>query len=159
MFDEGRHGDAQPYIQRARTIYEKLLGATSLKTAAMLCMEGEADRMAKRYLEAEGPLRRCADIREEDSGLNTADLADAMQSLARTFASEGKLSIAEPRYKLVESIREKTAGITSPLLAEAMEEHAAVLKGLGRDKEAERLTAMSSAIRKSQSKSGAIQKK
>jgi tetratricopeptide (TPR) repeat protein len=159
MFDEGRHGDALPFIQRARTIYEKQLGATSLKTAAILCMEGEADRVAKRYLQAEGPLRKCADIREEDSGLNSADLADALQSLARTFAAEGKLSIAESRYKLVESIREKTAGITSPLLAEAMEEHAAVLKSLGRDKEAEKLTAMSSAIRKSQAKNGATPKK
>jgi tetratricopeptide (TPR) repeat protein len=159
MFDENRHADALPSILKALTLYEKLLGATSLKTAAALCMEGDAYRVTKRYQEAEGPLRRCADIREGDTGLNTADLADALQSLARTFAVEGKLSAAEPRYKLVEKIRENTAGITSPLLAEAMEEHAAVLKSLGRDKDADRLIAMSTAIRKSQSKAGASQKK
>jgi hypothetical protein len=108
--------------------------------------------MTKRYEEAEGPLRRCAEIREKDSGLNNAELGDAVQSLARVFAAEGKASAAEARYKLLEKIRENTVGITSPLLAEAMEEHAVILKSLARELEADKLTTMAAAIRKSQSK-------
>jgi hypothetical protein len=65
-----------------------------------------------------------------------------------TLIDEGKFSAAEPRLKIAETIREKTLGITSPLLAQTMEDHAAVLKELGRDKEAENLIAMSSAIRR-----------
>jgi tetratricopeptide (TPR) repeat protein len=152
MFDEGHEAGALPTIERALSIYEKLLGPASLKTAATLCLQGDAYRLTRRYAEAEGPLRRCAEIREKDSGLSNAELADAIQSLARVFAAEGKASAAEARYKLVEKIRETTAGITSPLLAEAMEEHAAILKSMARDQEAEKLTAMAAVIRKNQSK-------
>ena len=152
MLDEGHDAEALPSIERALSIYEKLLGPASLKTAATLCFQGDAYRVTKRYAEAEGPLRRCAEIREKDSGLNNAELADAIQSLARVFAAEGKASAAEARYQLLEKIRENTAGITSPLLAEAMEEHAVILKSMARDQEAEKLTAMAAAIRKSQGK-------
>ena len=152
MFDEGHQAEALPTIERTLSIYEKLLGPASLKTAATLCLQGDAYRLTKRFAEAEGPLRRCAEIREKDSGLNNAELADAIQSLARVFASEGKASAAEARYKLLEKIRENTAGITSLLLAEAMEEHAAILKSMARDQEADKLTAMAAAIRKNQNK-------
>jgi len=152
LLDEGHEAEALPTIQRALSIYEKLLGPDGLKTAATLCLQGDAYRLAKRYSEAEGPLRRCAEIREKDSGLNNAELGDAIQSLARVFAAEGKASAAEARYKLLEKIRENTAGITSPLLGEAMEEHAAILKSMGRDLEADKLTTMAAAIRKSQGK-------
>jgi tetratricopeptide (TPR) repeat protein len=150
LLDMGHQAMALPSIDRALEIYIKLLGDSSLKTADMLCMKGDAYRLMKRLADAEGPLRRCADIREKNNGLESAELADALLSLARVLAAEGKDSAAEVRYQLVEKIREKTVGITSPVLAESMDEHAAVLKSLGRDKEAERLTAMSASIRKAQ---------
>ncbi len=149
MFDEGHAAEALPAIQKSRAIYQRLLGADSLKTAAVLCLEGDAYRIGKRYAEAEPPLRRCAEIREKNKGLNNGDVGDAVQSLARVFAAEGKISTAEARYRLLEKIRENTVGITSPLMADAMEEHAAVLKSMSRDKEAERLAVMAAAIRKS----------
>jgi len=150
MFDEGHQADALPYLQKTLAIYERLLGDSSLKTAATLCMEGDAFRLTKRYTEAEAALRKCADIREMDSGLESNDLADALYSLAQTLTLEGKLSAADARFGLVERIREKTLGITDPLLAQTLEDHASVLKGLGRDKDAEKLTAMAAAIRRSQ---------
>jgi tetratricopeptide (TPR) repeat protein len=152
MFDQGRHADALPFIRRALGIYEKLLGPTSLKTAAVLCMEGEVYRLSKHFQDAEGPLHRCADIREMDSGLENSALADALYSLAMVYVGQGKFWAAEPRLKLAEKIREMTAGITSPLLAQTMEDHAAVLKALGRDVEAQKLTAISAAIRRGQNK-------
>lgn len=150
MFDQGHQAEALPTIRRALAIYEKLLGSTSLKTAGVLCMEGDAYRSMKRYAESEEPLKQCADIREEAGGLENADLADALHSLALTYIAEGKFSAAEPRLKLAEKIREKTAGITSPLLAENMEDRAAVLRQLGRDPEAQKLLAMAAAIRRGQ---------
>jgi tetratricopeptide (TPR) repeat protein len=150
MFDQGRQADALPNVRKALVIYEKLLGDGSLKTATALCMEGDAYRLMKRYPEAETVLRRCADIREMDAGIESNDLADAMYSLALTYVGEGKFSAAEARLKLVESIREKTLGITDPLLAQTMEDHAAALRELGRDREAGKLTTMAAAIRRTQ---------
>jgi len=150
MFDHGRQADALPNLSRALAIYEKLFGDGSLKTAAALCMEGDAYRLMKRYPEAETVLRRCADIREMDAGLESNDLADAVYSLALTLVAEGNFTAAEARLKLVETIREKTLGITNPLLAQTMEDHAAALRELGRDKEAGRLATMAAAIRRTQ---------
>ena len=152
MLDEGHSAEAMPTIDKALVIYEKLLGGSSLKTAATLCLKGDVYRLTKRYAEAEEPLRFCAEIREKDSGLNNAELGNAIQSLARVFAAEGKASAAEARYRLLEKIREHTAGITSPLLADAMEEHAAILKSMARDQEASRLTTMAASIRKNERK-------
>jgi hypothetical protein len=150
MFDQGHYAEALPNLGKTLAIYERLLGATSLKTAAALCMEGDAYRLTKRYPEAEAALRRCGDIREMDSGLESNDLADALYSLAQTLVLEGKFSAAEARFSLVEKIREKTLGITNPLLAQTMEDHASVLKELGREKEAEKLITIATAIRRSQ---------
>jgi len=150
MFDQGHQGDALPNLRKALAIYEKLLGGASLKTAAALCMEGDAYRLTKHYPEAETALRRCADIREMDAGLQSNEVADAMHSLGQTFMAEGKFSAAEPRLAIAEKIREKTLGITSPLLAQTLEDHAAVLKELGRDREAGKLAEMAAAIRRNQ---------
>jgi tetratricopeptide (TPR) repeat protein len=152
MFDQGHEAEAMPVIHKSLAIYEKLLGPSSPKTAGALCLEGDSYRLTRHYAEAEAPLRRCADIREKDNGMNNSEFGDALHSLARVFAAEGKSSAAEARYRLLEKIRENTAGITSPLLAEAMEEHAVILKSLSRDEEAEKLIGMAAAIRKSKGK-------
>ncbi|MGA2716422.1 MAG: tetratricopeptide repeat protein, partial [Bryobacteraceae bacterium] len=77
MFDQGHQVEAMPYIRKAQATYESLLGGNSVKTASVLCMEGDAYRAMKDYAAAEGPLRRCADIRESDGGMQNPDLADA----------------------------------------------------------------------------------
>ena len=65
MFDQGHQVEALPNLGRALAIYERLLGAESLKTAAVLCMEGDAYRLMKRLSESETALRRCSDAREK----------------------------------------------------------------------------------------------
>lgn len=148
MFDQGHQTIAFPYLQRSLAIYEALLGGVSLKTAAALCMLGDAYRLQKSYKEAEIPLRRCADIREADGGMRNADLAEALHSLALVYQAEGKYTQAEPRFRLAEKIREGTLGIMSPVLAQTMEDHAALLHQMGRDIDATRLTTMAGAIRR-----------
>lgn len=152
MFDQSHHQSALPYLQRTMVAYQALLGGDSLKTGAVLCMLGDAYRLMKSYSEAEGPLRRCADIREKDGGMQNPELASAQHSLALVLQGQGKLSQAEARYKLAEKIRETTLGITSPLLAQTLEDHASLLRQMGRDKEAEKLITMSGAIRRTQKK-------
>ena len=152
MFDQGHQPPALPYLQKTLGTYQSMLGESSLKTAMVLCMIGDAYRLQKSYREAEGPLRRCADIRESDGGVQNSELADALHSLALSYQGEGKYALAEPRFRLAEKIREGTLGIMSPILAKTMEDHAALLRQMGRDKEAERLITMSAAIRRREKK-------
>lgn len=149
LFGEGQQQQAAPFLQKTLGTYETVLGSSSLKTAAVLCMLGDAHRVAKEYAAAEASLRRCADIRESVGGVENSELADALYSLALTLMVEGKFTQADPRFTLAERIREKTLGITSPVLAQTFEDHAIVLRQLGKDKEAERLTGMAAAIRHS----------
>jgi tetratricopeptide (TPR) repeat protein len=146
MFDQGHQPAAQPFLQRTLVTYENILGSSSLKTAAVLCMLGDIHRLAKDFPAAESPLRRCADIRESNGGMQTTEMADALHSLALTYIGEGKYALAEPRLTLAEKIRENTLGITSPVLAQTFEDHANLLRLLGREKDAARMSSMAAAI-------------
>ncbi|HYA18002.1 MAG TPA: tetratricopeptide repeat protein [Bryobacteraceae bacterium] len=152
MVGGGRTAAALPVIQKALDVYESEVGGFHQKTADALCLEGDAYRLQKSYLEAEQPLRRCADIRQSNGGMSDLAFAEALHGLALAYMGSGKYALAEPRFTLAEKIREKNLGITSPLLAETMEDHAALLKKLGRDTEAARLNAMAAAILKTNKK-------
>jgi tetratricopeptide (TPR) repeat protein len=152
MFAASRLSEALVYARNALTSYETTVGGTSLQTAAALCLIGDSLRTMKNFIDAEAQLKRCADIREADGGIDDTDLASALHSLALTYAGEGKYALAEPRFKLAEKIRESKLGLTSPLLAKTMEDHAAMLRTLGRTKEADRLTLLSAAIRRREKK-------
>jgi tetratricopeptide (TPR) repeat protein len=147
MFSAGRQTEALTWGRRAVSSYENNAGGTSLQTAAALCLVGDSLRSMKNFIDAEEPLRRCADIREKDGGIDSVELADALHSLALTYTGERKYAMAETRFRLVEKIRENKLGLASPLLAQTMEDHAALLRVMGLDKDAERLMVMAAAIR------------
>jgi tetratricopeptide (TPR) repeat protein len=148
MLDAGRQKEALTLARKAVSLYENVSGGTGAHTAAALCLLGDSLRSMKNFIDAEEPLRRCVDIREKEGGIDSVELADALHSLALTYAGERRYTLAEVRFKLVEKIRENKLGLTSPLLARTMEDHAAVLRAMGREKEAERLTVLSAAIRR-----------
>lgn len=152
MFDAGRQTEALAWARKAVSVYESTSGGNSVQTAAALCLLGDSLRAMKNFIDAEEPLRRCADIREKDGGIDNVQLADALHSLALTLAGERKYALAETRFRLVEKIRENKLGLTSPLLAQTMEDHAALLRVMGRDKEADRLILLSAAIRRNEKK-------
>lgn len=152
MFNGGRRIEAVTWARKALAAYETSLGGTSVQTAAALCLMGDSLRAMKNFVDAEGPLKRCADIRETDGGIDNVELAEALHSLALTYAGEGKYALAEPRFKLAEKIRESKLGLTNPLLARTLEDHAALLRVMGRTKEAERLMTLSAAIRRNEKK-------
>lgn len=149
LLDAGHPVDALLYGRKALVVFQGNLGGTSAEAAGAFCLMGNALRTMRNFIDAEEPLRRCADIRESNGGIDSLDLADALHSLALTYEGEKKYGLAEKRFQLAEKIRENKLGITSPLLAQTMEDHAALLKVMGRDKDAERLLALSAAIRRS----------
>src|ERR1019366_3114823 len=152
LMEEGKQPGALPYLQRTLFIYQKQFGNQSLKTASVLCMTGDAYRSIKSWPEAESPLRQCAQIREAMNGILNADLGEAANSLALVYKAEGKYLLADGQFKLAERIRERSLGIMSPAFADTLEAHAALLKELGRDKEAEKDAALAAAIRRNEQK-------
>ncbi len=152
LLDAGRPADAVIQARRALSSYESIYGGTSAEAAGASCLLGDSLRRMRNFIDAEEPLHRCADIREQRGGIDSVELADALYSLALTYVGEKKYREAEPRFSMAEKIREKKLGITSPLLAQTMEDHAALLRTLGRDKEAERLEKFSQAIRRSENR-------
>ena len=147
MMADGRYENALSYIQKSRIVYEKILGAQSLKSASTLCMIGVAYRNLKRFGEAEAPLKQCADMREASGGVDNPELAEALFNLALVYQHQGKYALADPRLKLAAKIRELTLGVTSPEFAEALEAHAALLRLMGRDADAGHDEALATAIR------------
>ncbi len=152
LLEGGRPADALSFSRASLSDYERLYGGASIHTAAALCVTGDSLRATRNFPEAEADLKRCADIREKDGGVDTAEFADALYSLAMTYAGEGKYALADPRFTMVEKIRESRLGLTSPLLARTLEEHAAMLKSMGRAKDADRLLVLSAAIRRHEKK-------
>jgi tetratricopeptide (TPR) repeat protein len=147
LMDMGKPADALPFLQRSRAGFEKLFSSNSVKIASVACMIGDSERGLKRWKEAEEPLKACARIREENGGMLSADLGDAVNSLADVFRREGKYTLADAEYKLTEKIRERTLGIVNPALADTLEAHAALLKEMGRDQDAEKDAKLAAAIR------------
>jgi tetratricopeptide (TPR) repeat protein len=153
LIDASRPAEALAFIRQTLPVYERLMGGTNNQTADALCVMGDSLRLTKNLGDAETALKRCLSIRQSDGGIDTTEFADALHSLALTYAGEAKYALAEPRFKLAEKIRENKLGLTSPLLAQTFEDHAAVLKSMGRAKEAARLMVLSAAIRRSEKKS------
>ncbi len=150
FLDAGRPGEASAAARKTVAVYEGQLGGNDTQTGDALCMLGDALRAAKTLAEAETPLKRCLDIRQRDGGVDTPQFAEALHSLAMTYAGEAKYGLADPRFTLAEKIREKTLGLMSPVLAQTFEEHASVLKAMGRGREAERLLVLAGAIRRNE---------
>lgn len=150
LIEQGRQSAAFPLLARSLSIYARQEGGESMKAADVLCLTGDAYKAMKSWPEAEAPLKRCAEIREADGGVVNAALGDALYSLAIVYERQGKYALADPRYKLVEKIREKTQGIMSPGFADVLETHSAMLKSMGRDKEAGQDAALAAAIRRHQ---------
>lgn len=148
MLDSGHQAESIQKVRKALSTFETSLGGTSVQTAAALCLMGDALRTMKNFVDAEAPLKRCADIQETDGGIDSTELADASHSLALTYMGERKYTLADARFKLAEKIRESKLGLTSPLLAQTMEDHAGLLRLMGRDKDAERLLVLATAIRR-----------
>jgi len=152
LLDAGHPTEAVLYARKALVAWQAKLGGASAEAGGAFCLLGDSLRAMRNFIDAEEPLRHCADIREAAGGIDSLPLADALYSLALTYAGEKKYREADSRFTMAEKIREEKLGITSPLLAQIMEDHAALLKTIGRPRDAARLSALASAIRRGEKK-------
>jgi len=147
LMEEGKYQPALDAIRKALPIIEGSLGPNDIATADAICVEGDAFRLLKMYASAEQPLKRCADMRADSNGVNTAEFGDAANSLALVYQHLGEYKEADRYFTYAAKIREITLGITSPALADTLEAHALLLRQLGRDDEAKQKERMAAAIR------------
>lgn len=147
LMDEGKYQPALDAVRRALPLIEGSLGPRDTVTADAICMEGDAFRLLRMYASAQPPLKRCADMRADSNGVNTAEFGEAANSLALVYQHLGQYKEADRYFTYAAKIREVTLGITSPALAETLEAHALLLRQLGRDGEAKQKERMAAAIR------------
>jgi tetratricopeptide (TPR) repeat protein len=148
LLDSGHAAEAVVHARRALVTYQSRFGGRSQQAAGAFCLVGDSLRSLRNFIDAEEALHRCADIREQTGGIDSIELADALYSLALAYAGEKKYRDADLRFGMAEKIREHKLGITSPLLAQTFEDHAALLKTLGREKDAAQLLKFAQAIRR-----------
>ena len=147
LMDEGKYQPALDAIRTALPLIEGILGPNDMATADAICMEGDVFRQLKKYASAETPLKRCADMRADSNGVNTAEFGEAANSLAMVYQHLGEYKEADRYFTYAAKIREITLGIMSPALADTLEAHALLLHQLGRDEEAKQKERMAAAIR------------
>jgi tetratricopeptide (TPR) repeat protein len=147
LMEEGKYQPALDALRKALPLIEGNLGPSDTATADAICEEGDAFRLLKMYASAETPLKRCADMRADSNGVNTAEFGEAANSLALVYQHLGEYKDADRYFTFAAKIREITLGITSPALADTLEAHALLLHQLGRDSEAKQKERMAAAIR------------
>jgi tetratricopeptide (TPR) repeat protein len=147
LMDEGKYQPALDAVRKALPLIEGYLGPTDTATADATCVEGDAFRVLKMYASAEALLKRCADMRADSNGVNTAEFGEAANSLAMVYQNLAKYQEADRYFTYAAKIREITLGITSPALADTLEAHALLLRQLGRESEAKQREHMAAAIR------------
>ena len=147
LMDEGKYQPALDAVRKALPLIEASLGPNDTATADAICVEGDAFRLQKMYASAETPLKRCADMRADSNGVNTAEFGEAANSLALVYQHVGEYKEADRYFTYAAKIREVTLGITSPALADTLEAHALLLHQLGRVDEAKQKERMAAAIR------------
>lgn len=149
LMDQGRHASALPLLDQALGIYTRRSTASSPRTASVLCMQGDAQRLLGNYEVAAAALKRCANLRELDGGVVNSALSDALYSLALVHQKQRKYSLADPEFKLAEKIRQRVLGSSSPALAAVFDSHAAMLRDAGRVQDARKYADLALATRQS----------
>jgi tetratricopeptide (TPR) repeat protein len=133
LLDAGQYAKAEPLLQRALTIWEKVLGpehpdvATSLNNLALLY------RVQGQYAKAEPLYQRALTIWEKALGPEHPDVALSLNNLAGLYQDQGQYAKAEPLYQRALVIAEKALGPTHSQMAIMRKNYEALLQRWSRE--------------------------
>jgi tetratricopeptide (TPR) repeat protein len=147
LIDEGKYQPALQSLEKVLPLFERGKGPNPGSEADATCMLGDVYRLLKSFGSAEPLLKRCAELRLENDGIDTPGFGEAANSLAIVYQHLGKYREADSYFTYAAKIRERTLGIDSLQLAETLEAHAILLHQLGRDADAKKNEKMAAAIR------------
>jgi tetratricopeptide (TPR) repeat protein len=137
--DRARFSDAEPLLQRALTIRERVQGpqhpdaATSLNDLALLYIN------QGKYAQAELLSQRALAIWERALGPDHPDLATGLNNVAALYKHQGKYAQAEPLCQRALAIDEKALGPNHPDVARDLNNLAALYDDQGKYAKAELL--------------------
>ncbi len=108
--DSAQYEQAEPLLQRALAIRERVLGADHPDTASSLIDLARLYKDQGKYEEAEPLFQRALEIRERVLGADHPDTATSLNSLALLYNFQGKYEEAESLFQRALEIRERVLG-------------------------------------------------
>lgn len=135
--NRARYEEAEPLLQRALAIQEKVLGPEHPNTALGLNNLAYLYNDQGKYTEAEPLLQRALAIYEQALGPEHPDTATSLNNLAYLYYSQGKHTEAETLYQRALAIRERVLGPEHPDTAQSVNNLALIYYNQGKDEEAE----------------------
>jgi tetratricopeptide (TPR) repeat protein len=135
----GLYKKAQPLLENALKIREKLLGPNHSDTATSFNNLADIYFEQGKYAEAEPLYKRALAIREKILGPNHYYTGNSLLNLASLYREQGKYVEAEPLYKRALSIREKALGPNHKEMAVSLNNLAGFYLEQGKYEEAEPL--------------------
>ena len=144
-----KYDEAEPLFARALEITEAALGVEHSYVGKLLYFLSQARAGQERHQEAEALALRALANLEPALGPEHSDVGYAKELLARIYTEQGRFEEAERLYREALAILESAFGPDGnhPDVADALEGYSSLLAQLGRNDEADSLTARAEAIR------------
>ena len=144
---QGLYAKAEPFLQRALAIREKVLGPEHPDTANSLNNLAGLNYSQGLYAKAEPLYQRALSIREKALGPEHPDTANSLNNLAELHNVQGLYAKAEPLLQRALAIREKALGAEHPDTAQILNNLAGIYNNQGLYAKAEFLLQRTLAIR------------
>lgn len=139
--DTGAYAQAEPLIQRALTITEKVLGLEHPDMAAVLDNRARLYQTTGSYTKAEPLFKRALVIREKVRGPGHLETATSLNNLSGLYHSMGAYAKAEPLLQRALAILEQRQGSEHPETALVLQNLAGLYWDMGAYPKAEPLMA------------------
>jgi CHAT domain-containing protein/tetratricopeptide (TPR) repeat protein len=143
----GAYALAEPLMQRALVIREKVLGPEHPDVATSLHNLAELYKATGAYAQAEPLYKRALAIYEKALGPEHPDVAASLHNLAEVYKATGAYAQAEPLMQRALAIREKVLGPEHPDVATSLHNLAGLCEATGAYAQAELLYKRALAIR------------
>jgi tetratricopeptide (TPR) repeat protein len=117
LYWRGRYADAEPLLERALAIREKVLVSEDPDVATSLNNLGFLYQAQGKNVEAEPLYQRALSIREKALRLEDLAVPYSLKRLAGLYQTQGEYGKAEPLYQRALTIWEKALGEQHPRLA------------------------------------------
>ncbi len=145
---QGRMRDAHREIARASVLAADYLGPEHPRIAAIEAISSRIHSARGDYAEAERCARQCMTVLRTAFGTEHPRFADAWLALAEMHAGRGHVAAAEQAFRRALELREHYFGPRYFELAEILDGMVVLLRGVGRDTEADGIACRADSLRR-----------
>jgi tetratricopeptide (TPR) repeat protein len=147
LYERGEYTDAEPFLQQALTIQERILDpqhpdiATTLHDLALL------HRAQGKYAQAEPLYLHAIELQKQVLGPSHSSVVTSLNDLAGLYRAQGKFVEADQLYQQALSLREQALGSEHPSVAESLDDFAGLYNDQGKYNQAESMLQRALSIR------------